>query len=158
MSKRALAFCAALAAFTMAVATPTSAQEPSELTGSVECIQPGVFEVTWTIENFIGADGAVDSAILSGAADGDITGAFAPNPFTGDDELIVGSHPVSGDTVGTLTLDVTLTFELKGPFEFEDSAEVELDGSCEAPPTTQEEPTTSTSAAPAGTVRPTFTG
>ena len=104
-----------------------------------------------------GADGEVTEAVLSGAAEGDITDAFDPNPFAFDDELIVGSSEVSGDTVGTVTLDITIVFDFKGPFTFEDSAEVELDGSCEAPPTS-ESTTTSTTVAAQADVRPTFTG
>lgn len=161
MIKRLAAVAAVVVAFTAGTAIPGSAQQPAEITGEFECTEPGVFTVTWTIENLAGADGEVDEAVLSGAAEGDITSAFEPNPFTFDDELIVGSSEVSGDTVGTVTLDVTIVFEFKGPFVYEDSAEVDLDGSCEAPPTsestTSSSTTTSAVAAATGT-RPTFTG
>jgi hypothetical protein len=156
MLKRVFVLVAVITAFVAASAAPSGAQEPADVTGAFECTTPGVFTVTWTVENFAGADGEVDSAVLSGAADEDITAAFAPNPFDSDDDLIVGSSQISGDTVGTVTLDITIIFDFKGPFEFTDEADVELDGSCEAPPTT-EEPTTTT-AAPAPEVRPTFTG
>jgi hypothetical protein len=155
MSKRVLVLVAVVTAFVGFFAVPSGAQEPADVTGAVECTTPGVFTVTWTVENFAGADGEVDSAVLSGAADEDITDSFAPNPFDFDDDLIVGSSEISGDTVGTVTLDISITFDFKGPVVFDDTAEVELDGSCEAPPTT-EEPTTT--AAPAPEVRPTFTG
>ncbi len=69
--------------------------------------------MSWTIENLIGADGEVDSAVLRGAAEGDITDAFAPNPFTGEDEVITGSSLVSGDTVGTVTLGGDGTLRLQ---------------------------------------------
>ena len=141
----------------VATGAPAGSQEPADVTGDFECTEPGVFTVVWTIENLAGADGEVDSAVLSGAAEGDITDSFEPNPFEGGDELIVGGSEISGDTVGTVTLDVTLIFDFKGPFEFDDEAEVELDGSCEAPPTT-EESTTTTAAAAAAAVVPTFTG
>jgi hypothetical protein len=156
MVKRVLMLVAVVTAFVAVSAAPSGAQEPADVTGEFECTEPGTFTVTWTVENFAGADGEVDSAVLSGAADEDITDSFAPNPFDADDALIVGSSEISGDTVGTVTLDITIIFDFKGPFEFDDEAEVELDGSCEAPPTT-EEPTTTTAAA-APEVRPTFTG
>jgi hypothetical protein len=156
MLKRVLVLVAVSAAFVAASAVPSGAQEPADVTGDFECTEPGVFTVFWTVENFAGADGEVDSAVLSGAADADITSSFTPNPFTGDDDLIVGSSQISGDTVGTVTLDITIIFEFKGPFEFDDTAEVELDGSCEAPPTTEESTTTTAEVAPV--VRPTFTG
>jgi hypothetical protein len=158
MIKRTLALAAAVSVLGLLLAAPTSAQEPADVTGDFECTEPGVFTVFWTVENFAGADGEVDLAVLSGAAEGDITDSFTPNPFTGEDELIVGSSEVSGDTVGTVTLDITLIFDFKGPFEFDDTASVELDGSCEAPPTTEEPTTTSSSVAPAGETRPTITG
>ncbi len=157
MIKRIAALVVALSAIGLFAAVPATAQQPANVTGDFECTEPGVFTVFWTIENFAGADGEVESAILSGAAEGDITDSFEPNPFTGDDELIVGSSEVSGDTVGIVTLEVLIIFEFKGPFEFQDLAEVELDGSCEAPPTT-ESTTTTTAAAAAAEVRPTFTG
>jgi hypothetical protein len=149
--------CAVIGALIVVTGAPAGSQEPADVTGDFECTEPGVFTVTWTIENFAGADGEVDVAVLSGAAEGDITDSFDPNPFTGADELIVGSSEISGDTVGTVTLDITITFDFKGPFTFEDQAEVDLDGSCEAPPTT-EESTTTTVAAAAVAVVPTFTG
>jgi len=154
--KRVAAVIAIVGAFTAVAAIPGSAQEPAQLTGEFECTEPGTFTITWTIETFIGTEGEVVSAVQSGAAEGDITDSFAPNPFDFDDDTIVGSSEVSGDTVGTVTLDVTIVYQSKGPFDFDDSAEVELDGSCEAPPTT--ETSTTTTAAPAAEVRPTFTG
>lgn len=156
MLKRVAALLAVVGAFTIITAVPGSAQEPAQLTGEVECTEPGTFTITWTIETFIGTEGEVDSAVLSGAAEGDITDSFAPNPFDFDDDLIIGSSEVSGDTVGTVTLDVTIIYQSKGPFDFDDSADVELDGSCEAPPTT--ETSTTTTAAPLAEVRPSFTG
>jgi hypothetical protein len=159
MRFRALAVLfAVVGALVVVTGAPAGAQEPADVTGDFECTEPGVFTVFWTVENFAGADGEVDSAVLSGAAEGDITDSFVPNPFSFEDEVIVGSSEVSGDTVGTVTLDITIIFEFKGPFEFEDQAEVDLDGSCEAPPTTEE--STTTTAAPASDVvtRPSFTG
>jgi hypothetical protein len=155
--KRLAVLLAVIATCIAATAVPSSAQQPADVTGEFECTEPGTFTVTWTVENFAGADGEVTEAVLSGAAEGDITDAFDPNPFAFDDELIVGSSEVSGDTVGTVTLDITIVFDFKGPFTFEDSAEVELDGSCEAPPTS-ESTTTSTTVAAQADVRPTFTG
>ena len=123
MIKRIAALVVALSAIGLFAAVPATAQQPANVTGDFECTEPGVFTVFWTIENFAGADGEVESAILSGAAEGDITDSFEPNPFTGDDELIVGSSEVSGDTVGIVTLEVLIIFEFKGPFEFQDLAE-----------------------------------
>jgi hypothetical protein len=159
MLKRVIALAAAVGVFLVVTAAPSSAgqQQPAVVEGDFECTEPGVFTVFWDILNLAGADGEVTEAVLSGAAEGDITDSFAPNPFDSDDETIVGSSEVSGDTVGVVTLDVTIVFDFKGPFTFETDAEVELDGSCEAPPTT-EEPTTTASAAPAAATRPTFTG
>jgi hypothetical protein len=149
-----------VAAFLGITAAPATAGEPAVVSGTFECTEPGVFTVTWTIENRAGADGEVTDATLSGAASGDITGSFDPNPFTFDDDTIVGSSEVSGDTVGTVTLDATVEFDFKGPFEVDVSADVDLDGSCEAPPetdpSTTEAPTTSEQADV--TTRPSFTG
>jgi hypothetical protein len=161
MKLRAMTLAIALiGGFVAVTATPSGAQQPADVTGSFECTSPGTFTVTWMIQNLAGADGEVDSAVLSGAAEGDITDSFTPNPFTGEDQLIVGSSVVSGDTVGDVTLDVTIIFDFKGPFEFDDSAEVVLDGSCEAPPTTEPETTssTSTSVQQSTATRPSFTG
>jgi hypothetical protein len=148
---------AVVGALVVVTGAPSGAQEPADLSGEFECTTPGVFTVTWIIENLAGADGEVDSAVLSGAAEGDITDAFAPNPFDGADAVIVGASEISGDTVGDVVLDVTIIFDFKGPFEFDDTATVTLDGSCEAPPTT-EETTTTVAAAPEVATRPSFTG
>jgi hypothetical protein len=159
MRRRAIVLTLAVAAAFLGItAAPATAQEPAEVTGDFECTEPGVFTVTWTIENFAGTSGEVVEATLSGAAEGDITDSFTPNPFEFDDETIVGSSEVSGDTVGTVTLDVLVEFDFKGPFEWEGTADVELDGSCEAPPTTEETSTTTASVAATADVRPTFTG
>jgi hypothetical protein len=161
MRRRAIVLTVAVAAAFLGItAAPVGAGIPTPATveGDFECTEPGTFTVTWTIENLAGADGEVTEAVLSGAAEGDITDSFDPNPFDADDETIVGSSEVSGDTVGTVTLDITMVFEFKGPFEFSDTVEVELDGSCEAPPTTEESTTTTAGVAAAADVRPTFTG
>lgn len=161
MRRRAIVLTlAVVTAFLGITATPANAgsQAPATAVGDFECTEPGVFTVTWTIDNLAGTSGEVVDATLSGAAEGDITDSFTPNPFDFDDETIVGSSEVSGDTVGTVTLDYTIVFDFKGPFEFSDTAEVELDGSCEAPPTTDETSTTTASVAATADVRPTFTG
>ena len=160
MRLRAIAIAFAIVGALVAItAAPTSAQQAFEVTGEAECTTPGTFTVTWTIETFIGTEGEVTEAVLSGAAEGDITDSFSPNPFEFDDDVIVGSSVISGDTVGTVTLDVTIVYQSKGPFDEEASAELELDGSCEAPPVTDPPPTEApTTAAVAATTAPRFTG
>jgi hypothetical protein len=161
MRRRAIVLTLAVAAAFLGItATPAVAggQAPPTVEGDFECTEPGVFTVTWTIENLAGVSGEVVDATLSGAAEGDITDSFTPNPFEFDDETIVGSSEVSGDTVGTVTLDATIVFNFKGPLEFDVSAEVDLDGSCEAPPTSEETSSTTASVAATADVRPTFTG
>jgi hypothetical protein len=158
MLKRVIALFAVVGAVTLAGAVPSGAQQAAELTAVVECTEPGTFTITWTIETFIGTPGEVTEAVLSGAAEGDITDSFAPNPFEFDDDFIVGSSEVSGDTVGPVTLDITIIYQSKGPFDFDDSATVTLDGSCEAPPTTEESTTTTAAPAAAAATQPRFTG
>lgn len=161
MRRRAVVLAlAVIAAFLGVTAAPAHAQQAFEVTGSAECTTPGTYTLTWTIETFIGAEGEVTSAVQSGAAEGDITDSFSPNPFDFDDDIILGSSVVSGDTVGTVTLDVTITYQSKGEFDVSGSGEVSLEGACEAPPetdpTTTEAPTTSAQADVA--TRPSFTG
>ena len=157
MLKRIAALFAVVGALIVATTVPSSAGDVASLSGTAECSAPGTFTITWTIEiNAFIDGGEVESAVLSGAAEGDITDSFAPNPFDLGDDFIVGSNVVSGDTVGTVTLDAVVVIDVKGPFDVELSADVELDGSCEAPPTS--ESTTTASAAPSSETRPTFTG
>jgi hypothetical protein len=157
MVKRIVAVLAVVGACTVAAAVPSSAGQIATLSGTVACTEPGTYTITWTIEITGFVDGGeVDSAVLSGAAEGDITDSFSPNPFDSGDDFIVGSNVVSGDTVGTVTLDAVVVIQIKGPFDVELSADVELDGGCEAPPTS--ESTTTASTAPSAETRPTFTG
>ena len=67
--------------------------------------------------------------------------------FSGEDLATPASSLCSpGDTVGTVTMEATVVFQLKGTLEVDLSADVELDGSREAPPVTDlsttEAPTT----------------
>jgi hypothetical protein len=162
MRLRAIAIVlAVVGAFVLVTAAPSSAgQQLATLSGDFECTTPGTFTVFWTIENLVGADGEVESAVLSGAAEGDLSDAWSPNPFSSDDLSTSASGIVSGDTVGTVTLEATVVFQLKGDFEVDLSADVELDGSCEAPPETDPATTEapSTSVQEAATTRPSFTG
>lgn len=164
MRRRAIVLAlAVVAAFVGIQAAPTSAQEAFTVTGEAECTSPGTYTLTWTIDTSIGFAGTVSSAVQSGAAEGDIADSFEPNPFTFDDDFVVGTSVVSGDTVGTVTLDVTITYQGKGEFDNSNSGSVTLDGSCEAPPET--DPTTESTAAPTTSeaaqqvsTSPTFTG
>lgn len=139
---------------------PANAGETAQVTGEVECTTPGQYTITWTIDLPIGAEGEVTSAVLSGAASGDVS--FTPNPFPFFTGALTGTSTISGDTVGTVTLDVTIEFITKGTFTVDGSASVELDGSCEAPPTTT--PTTAAPATTSSTIQaaaltqPRFTG
>ena len=165
MRLRAVAIVlAVVGAFVLATAAPSGAgQQLANLTGDFECTTPGTFTVFWTIDNLVGADGEVTSAVLSGAAEGDLSDAWTPNPFSSEDLATTASSLVSGDTVGTVTLEATVVFQLKGPLEVDLSANVELDGSCELPPSTDPpvtdaSTTTVQSVQDAATTRPSFTG
>jgi hypothetical protein len=142
---------------------PSQAQQPATMEGDFECTSPGTFTLFWEFDNLIGAGGTAGTGTLSGAAEGTVT--FSPNPFTGNDEVISGSNTiVSGDTVGIVTLSVTVTFDVKGPLGVPLTASVALDGSCEAPPVTggveptPADPAPTTSVKATAATRPSFTG
>jgi hypothetical protein len=139
-------------------ATPSGAQQPIDITGNADCNDDGTYTLFWEIENFVGAEVTIESAVLDGAATGDVT--FSPNPIPADG-VANGSFDVPGDTAGF----VVLTVDVTGPkFDFEDVFEIELLGDCEAIVTTTTSTTlapTTTTTAPAArpvTLTPAFTG
>jgi hypothetical protein len=94
---------------------------------------------------------------VSGVDEVGVIVSWVPNPFAFDDQFIVGTMSIPGDTAGTVSVNVLVEFQSKGTFEWEGFAEVDLDGSCEAPPETLET-TTTTEARAAATATPRFTG
>lgn len=150
MKVKAAVVALAIASSALAAAPPASAGGPPfTVSGEAECSAPGQYTITWTIDLAWGAPGEVTSAVLSGAASGNVS--FSPNPFSFSTDTLTGTSTVSGDTVGTVTLDVTIELVTKGTWTYDGSASVELDGSCEAPPTTP-----STTAAPTSTTTSTI--
>jgi hypothetical protein len=138
---------------------PAGAGLLATVSGQATCSTPGQYTVNWTIDLLVSANGQVTSAVLSGAAEGNVS--FSPNPFQFVDEQLTGTSVIAGDTAGTVVLTVTIEFQEKGTFTYTLGTELELDGSCEAPPstttTTMAPSTTSTSQA-AAVAQPRFTG
>lgn len=149
----------AIAASALVAVPPASAGEPVQVTGEVECTTPGQYTITWTIQLFYGLNGQVTSAVLSGAAEGNVS--FSPNPFQFFDEQLTGTSVIAGDTAGTVMLAVAFEFQEKGTFTHTVGTELELDGSCEAPPsttTTTLAPSTISTIQAAAVAQPRFTG
>lgn len=141
----------------LALASSSGAQEPFEITGDATCNDDGTYTVFWEITNFLGIEGTVEVAEVTGAVEADVT--FSPNPIPSD-ETARASLSVPGDTSGELALYVYINFQksnIEGDFV------LEFDGDCEALVTTTSTtvaPTTTT-AAPAArplTAAPAFTG
>jgi hypothetical protein len=142
----------------LATATTATAQQPATISGSATCeLESGDYVVTWTIEQFVGMPGEVINTSVSGVDEVGVIVSWVPNPFAFDDQFIVGTMSIPGDTAGTVSVNVLVEFQSKGTFEWEGFAEVDLDGSCEAPPETLET-TTTTEARAAATATPRFTG
>lgn len=152
-------------------AIPAGSQqlEPITITGEATCVQAegqAAWAVDYTIHNDLtiptidsvpaaARDVNIDSATLSGAADGNPT--FSPNPIPAQGDSTASGF-VEGTATGVLTLTVDWTvpdFEAEGSTAFD----LTLDGTCVAPATTST--STSTTQAPAVeavAVNPAFTG
>lgn len=153
-----LLIAALVLAAPLALAAPSGAQEPFEITGDAICNDDGTYTVFWEITNLLGIRGRVDIAEVTGAVEADVT--FSPNPIP-TDETASASLNVPGDTSGEVVLYVFINFEKSN---IDDDFALELEGDCEAIVTTTTSttlaPTTSTTAPAARplTIAPAFTG
>jgi hypothetical protein len=157
--RSALVAAALVGAGVLVGGAPAHAQQAATISGSAVCDETsGEYVVTWVIEQFVGTPGEVINSSVSGV---DVVGVivfWSPNPFAFDDQFIVGTMTIPGDTAGTVSVNVLVQFQSKGTFEWEGFAEVELDGSCQARETPTTLGTTTTAARPAQGAQPRFTG